>query len=43
MGKWKAAEIVLSAISALVAAAKATMKFIGCIKKLKHQPAAGTA
>ena len=43
MDKWKIADMVLSAISALVAAAKATMKFINYIKRLRHQPVAGTA
>jgi hypothetical protein len=43
MGKWKIVEIVLSAISALVSAAKAVMKFIDQIGKLKKEPAKNTA
>jgi len=36
MGKWKTAEAVLVAISALVAAAKAVIKFIVCLGKMRN-------
>ena len=39
MNKWKIAEILLAAIAALVTAAKALIKFIECIGKLKTNPA----
>jgi hypothetical protein len=41
MGKLKIIELVLTAAAALVAAAKAVVKFIGCIGKMKPQPATG--
>jgi len=43
MSKWKAVELILLAISALVSAAKGIMKFIEYISKLKNRPATDTA
>jgi len=43
MGKWKTVEIVLLAISTLIAAIKATMKFIEYIIKLRNRPSNSTA
>ena len=40
MGKLKIFELVLLAISAVISAAKALVKFIGYIGKMKPQPAA---
>jgi len=37
MNKWKIAEIVLSAVSALISAVKSIMKFISNIGKIKHK------
>jgi hypothetical protein len=37
MGKWKIAEVVLLAVSALVAAAKSLFKFITCLGKMKKK------
>jgi hypothetical protein len=38
MGKMKVFEIVLIAISALIAAARGIIKFIGCIGRLNERP-----
>ena len=43
MGKFKIADIILSAVSALVAAVKAIIKLIGCITRLKKESAGSTA
>ncbi|XER11876.1 hypothetical protein SATMO3_20460 [Sporomusa aerivorans] len=39
MGKIKIARIILSALSAVLTAAKAVIDFIGCINKLKTETA----
>lgn len=39
MFKKRLIEIALSAISALIAAAKSVIKLIGCIGKMKPEPA----
>lgn len=43
MSKLRIAEVVLLAISAFIAAAKSTIKFIDYIRKLKAKPAMSTA
>jgi len=43
MGKLKIVEILLSAVSALVTAAKSIIRFICCIGKVKQEPAGNTA
>jgi len=39
MSKWKIAELILAAVSTLIAAARALLKFIGLIGKLRTKPA----
>lgn len=39
MFKKRLIEIALSALSALIVAAKSVIKFIGCIGKMKREPA----
>ena len=39
MGKLKLIELVLAATAALISAAKAIVKFIGCIGGMKPNPA----
>jgi len=43
MGKWKTAEIILQAVSSLIAAVKAIMKFIEYIIWLRKKPANSAA
>jgi len=39
MSKWKIAETILAAVGLLLTAAKALMKFVSYIDKLRTQPA----
>jgi len=43
MAKLKIVELVLSAISSLIVAAKAVIKFISYLSKLQQEPVGGTA
>jgi len=43
MNKLKLIELILSAVSALIAAAKSVIKFIGYIIKLRDKPDASAA
>jgi len=43
MAKLKIVELVLSAISSLIVAAKAVIRFIGYLGKLNQEPAIDTA
>lgn len=39
MAKMKIAEVLLAAISALVAAAKSVIRFFSCVGRMKPEPA----